>query len=94
MLYPSVTIGMAQAAPSRQCRQSPSIGSILLGMGFTMSPEEAQALIDKDPRNADVLMPYLGGEDLNQSPTLTAPRWTINFFDWSEERARSVPGLL
>ena len=66
-------------------------GSIVLGMGFTMTPEEAQELIDRDPRNADVLFPYLGGEDLNQSPTQTAPRWVINFFDWSEERARSYP---
>ena len=66
-------------------------GSIVLGMGFTMSPEEAQALIDKDPNNADVLRPYLGGEDLNQSPTHTAPRWIINFFDWPEEKARQYP---
>ena len=62
-------------------------GSILLGVGFTMSPEEAQALVGKDPRNADVLMPYLGGEDLNQSPTLTAPRWVINFRDWPKTKA-------
>ena len=32
--------------------------------------------------------PYLGGADLNQSPTQAAPRWVINFFDWPEERAR------
>ena len=63
-------------------------GSILLGMGFTMSPEEAQTLIGKDPRNADVLMPYLGGEDLNRSPTLTAPRWVINFRDWPKTKAQ------
>ena len=62
-------------------------GSIVLGMGFTMSPKEAQALINKHPRNADVLFPYLGGKDLNQSPTQMAPRWVINFFDWSEEKA-------
>ncbi len=63
-------------------------GSIVLGMGFTMRPEQAQTLIDKDPNNADVLRLYLGGEDLNQSPTQTAPRWIINFFDWPEEKAR------
>ena len=68
------------------------IGSYVLGTeGFTMSPEEAQALIDKDPNNADVLRPYLGGKDLNQSPTQTAPRWIINFFDWPEEKARQYP---
>ena len=66
-------------------------GSIVLGMGFTMSPKEAKALINNDPRNADVLFPYLGGEDLNQSPTQTAPRWIINFFDWPEEKARQYP---
>ena len=63
-------------------------GSIVLGMGFIMSREEAQALIRKDRRNADVLFPYLGGEDLNNSPTQTAPRWIINFRNWPEERAR------
>ena len=63
-------------------------GSVVLGMGFIMSPEEAQALISKDPKNADVLFPYLGGEDLNQSPTQTAPRWIINFFGWPEGKAR------
>ena len=38
-----------------------------------------------------MLFPYLGGEDLNQSPTQTAPRWVINFFDWPEEQAREYP---
>ena len=67
------------------------IGSVILGMGFTMPPEQAVALIAKDPRNEDVLFPYLAGEDLNQSPTHTAPRWVINFSDWSEEKARTYP---
>ena len=66
-------------------------GSIVLGLGFTMSPEEAQELIGKDPKNADVLFSYLGGEDLNRIPTQTASRWIINFFDWPEEKARSYP---
>ena len=69
-------------------------GSIVLGMGFTMRPEEAQTLIDKDPKNADVLRPYLGGEDLNQSPTQTAPRWIINFQDWDKKRAEEYPDCL
>lgn len=40
-------------------------GSIVLGMGFVMTPEEATALIAKDERNRGVLFPYLGGENLN-----------------------------
>ena len=41
---------------------------LFLGMGFVLEPEEAQALIDHDPRNRDVLFPYLNGEDLNDQP--------------------------
>ena len=40
------------------------------------------------------LLPYLGGEDLNLSPTQTAPRWVINFFDWPEREGQGVPRLL
>ncbi len=63
-------------------------GSIVLGMGFTMSKSEALALIDKDPKNADVLFPYLNGEDLNSDPHQRPSRWAINFFDWSLEHAK------
>jgi MmeI, target recognition domain len=66
-------------------------GSIVLGLGFTMAPEEAHALTDADQRNAEVLQPYLNGEDLNQRPNSSARRWVINFRDWPEERARSYP---
>ncbi len=90
MLYPLSRSGWRKQRLAENADKSFQ-GSIVLGMGFTMSPEEAQELIDKDPRNAEVLFPYLGGEDLNQSPTQTAPRWIINFFDWSEERARLYP---
>ena len=87
MLYPSSRTGWRKRRLAENAGKSFQ-GSIILGMGFTMGPEDAQALIKKDPKNADVLFPYLGGEDLNQSPTQTAPRWIINFFDWPEEKAR------
>lgn len=90
MLYPQSRSGWRKQRLAANADKSFQ-GSIVLGMGFTMSAEEAQALIDKDLRNAEVLFPYLGGEDLNQSPTRTASRWIINFFDWSEERARMYP---
>ncbi|MFC8534755.1 Eco57I restriction-modification methylase domain-containing protein [Streptomyces sp. NPDC057249] len=63
------------------------IGSYVLGKGFILQPEAAQALIEKDPRNEEVLFPYLNGEDLNSRPDCSASRWVINFHDWSEERA-------
>ena len=55
-------------------------------MGFVLTPEEAQALIDKDSRNRDVLFPYLNGEDLNSRPDQSPSRWVINFFDWPLRR--------
>ncbi|WP_329384260.1 type IIL restriction-modification enzyme MmeI [Streptomyces sp. NBC_01716] len=66
-------------------------GSNVLGKGFILTPEQADDLIQRDPRNKDVLFPYLNGEDLNSRPDCSASRWVINFHDWSEERARSYP---
>jgi len=63
------------------------IGSYVLGMGFVMSPEEAAALIEKNPRNKDVLYPYLNGEDLNSRPDQSPSRCVINFHDWPLRRA-------
>lgn len=61
-------------------------GSIVLGRGFTMSEETAQALIARDKKNAEALFPYLNGEDLNSHPQQKASRWVINFWDWPLSR--------
>lgn len=66
-------------------------GSIVLGMGFVLTPEKAQALIDKDPRNKDVLFPYLNGEDLNSRPDQSPSRWVINFKDWALDAEHDDP---
>ncbi|MCB6708380.1 type IIL restriction-modification enzyme MmeI [Bacteroides fragilis] len=77
--------------PLKQNAGKSFIGSYVLGMGFVLSPEEAEVLITKDPRNKDVLFPYLNGEDLNNDPEQKPSRWVINFFDWTEEKARTYP---
>lgn len=69
-------------------------GSIVLGMGFVLEPEEAQVLIAKDPRNRECLFPYLNGEDLNSDPEQRPSRWVICFFDWPLEKAQEYPDLL
>jgi hypothetical protein len=61
-------------------------GSIVLGKGFVLTPEEAQALIAKDPKNKEVLFPYLNGDDLNNNPDQSPSRWVINFKDWPLRR--------
>lgn len=69
-------------------------GDIVRGIGFVLEPEEAEALLAKDPRNADCLLPYLNGEDLNSHPEQKPSRWAICFHDWDLERARQYPDLL
>jgi len=66
-------------------------GCIVLGIGFILEPEEAQTLIAKDPRNKDVLFPYLNGEDLNSRFDQSPSRWVINFHDWPLEKAETYP---
>ncbi len=61
-------------------------GSIVLGMGFVLEPDEAQALIARDPWNRKVLFPYLNGEDLNSRWDQSPSRWVINFQDWPLDR--------
>lgn len=63
-------------------------GSIVLGMGFVLSLDEAQRMLEADPKNVDVIFPYINGDDLNSDPEQRPSRWVINFWDWPEERAQ------
>ncbi|ELW9530333.1 ATP phosphoribosyltransferase regulatory subunit [Burkholderia cenocepacia] len=63
-------------------------GSIVLGMGFVLSSDEAHRMLDADPRNAEVIFPYINGDDLNSDPEQRPSRWVINFWDWPENRAK------
>jgi hypothetical protein len=67
-------------------------GSFLLGMGFTFDDaaaakgeteglETMHALIAKDPRNAERVFPYIGGEEVNNDPKHKHHRYAIDFFD-------------
>ncbi len=72
------------------------IGSYVLGMGFTFddtdkkgaaSPiKEMARLIEKDPRNEERIFPYIGGEEVNSSPTQAHHRYVINFENFPLER--------
>ena len=78
------------------------IGSYVLGMGFTFddsnpdatSIEEMHRLIEKDSRNAERIFPYIGGEEVNSSPTHAHHRYVINFGEMSETDARQWPDLM
>ena len=72
------------------------VGSYVLGMGFTFddtdkkgvaSPlAEMRRLIENNPRNRQVIFPYIGGEEVNTSPTHAHHRYVINFRDWPLRR--------
>jgi hypothetical protein len=78
------------------------IGSYVLGMGFTFddskpeatSIEQMHRLIEKDPKNAGRIFPYIGGEEVNSSPTHAHHRYVINFGEMSEDEARQYPDLM
>ena len=75
-------------------------GSIVLGMGFTFddtdrkgvaSPlAEMQRLTEENPRNRQAIFPYIGGEEVNTSPTHAHHRYVINFRDYPLRREEKV----
>jgi hypothetical protein len=86
---PGTVTGRPFRLPSRADKSFQ--GSIVLGTGFMLSPEEAQRLLDQDPRNREVLSRYLSGEDLNSRWDQSPSRWVINFHDWPIEKAMEYP---
>lgn len=76
-------------------------GSIVLGKGFTFDDAAAakgeaesldmmNALIAKDPRNAERIFPFIGGEEVNTDPQHCHHRYVIDFFDRPLKRNPSL----
>ncbi|GAB3214031.1 hypothetical protein GCM10027294_50890 [Marinactinospora endophytica] len=61
------------------------------GAGFLLSPQEARKLVTLNEINKNVIRPYINGEDLNNSPTLSPSRWIIDFREWPEEEISKYP---
>ncbi|MHC3450308.1 Eco57I restriction-modification methylase domain-containing protein [Streptomyces prasinus] len=57
-------------------------------LGFTLPKAEALTWIAEDPKCADVLFPYLNGQDVSNDPAHSSDRWIVNFGEWSEDEAR------
>ncbi|MEO2045986.1 MAG: DNA methyltransferase, partial [Pirellulales bacterium] len=78
-------------------------GSIILGTGFTFGESEEsgqmsslgemEALISDDSRNRDRVFPFIGGAELNDTPTYQHKRYVINFGEMTEAEARTWPAL-
>ena len=72
------------------------VGSYVLGMGFTFDDTdkkgvatplaEMRRLIAENPKNREAIFPYIGGEEVNTSPTHSCHRYVINFRDYPLRR--------
>lgn len=74
------------------------VGMYLLGLGFTFDEEavargkpalpvsEMERLIAENPRNAERIFPYLGGEEVSTDPRQEHRRWCIDFNDFPLRR--------
>ena len=68
------------------------VGSYVLGMGFTFDDTDRKGvatpladmhqLLEANPRNSEAIFPYIGGEELNTSPTHAHHRYVVNFRDY------------
>lgn len=67
-------------------------GMILLGDGFCLPQEQAEALIVANSAYSIVLLPYVIGEDLNSHPDHGASTWVIDVSELAlEEANRDYP---
>lgn len=64
------------------------VGSNVNGLGFQVPSEIAHRMIENDPRNRDVLYPFLRGTDLNSSPVQRGGTWIVYFRDWAISQAQ------
>src|SRR5207245_3844064 len=69
-------------------------GVDVTGLGFLLTPEEATTLIRKNPRNREVLHPFINGDDLNSRPDQSPSRHVIDFSDMPLTRASASAGYL
>ncbi len=69
-------------------------GCVVLGSGFVVSPAQRDELVVHNPHNVSRLFPYIGGEEINSSPTQAFDRFVINFGQMSLQDAEQWPSLL
>jgi hypothetical protein len=79
------------------------IGCFLRGIGFTFDDNdksgiagpvsEMRELVNADARNKKIIFPFIGGEEVNDSPTHAHDRYAINFGSMEESQAKSYDDL-
>jgi hypothetical protein len=69
-------------------------GSYVAGTGFFLTQLERDEIIDREPRSAELIQEYIGGEELTTSPEQGPARYVINFGKRSLEEAEGWPALI
>lgn len=69
-------------------------GWYLRGMGFALTPAARDDLISRDIANSSQIMPYIGGDEVNSTPTQTFDRYVINFGQMELAEAEEWPDLI
>lgn len=70
------------------------LGSKIYGQGFILSPEERATLVKGDSANADRVLPYIGGEEVNTNPEQQHDRYVISFGQMELAEAEQWPELI
>jgi hypothetical protein len=91
-ITPSLTKG-TRHREARELRANTGIsfvGYYTRGMGFVISPDEAQSLISSGGESyREVVAPFINGEDMVRRQHQDPSRWVIDFADFSLEVATS-----
>jgi hypothetical protein len=96
------TGGDADASSIRANHAKAFLGSKPYATGFSFDDTEDGAsptslmreLVETNDQNGGRIFPYLGGDEVNDSPTHQHYRYVINFGSMSEEECRGWPDLM
>jgi hypothetical protein len=69
-------------------------GANIQGSGFLINADERARLVEEDRSCAQLILPFLGGDDLNSNPNQMDVRFAINFGEMTLAEARFWPSLL
>ncbi len=69
-------------------------GATIVGDGFILEEEEALQLLANNQFNSEILKPFLGGQEMNDSAKSTGNRYIINFGTMDLDEASQWPELL
>jgi hypothetical protein len=86
--------GREQARPGalRQSRGRQFFGVVPGGEGFVLAEDDAASLLARtDAAYAQVVKPYLTGDDITKNPALRPRRWIIDFGEMALEEAEKWP---